>query len=301
MKDMVKKRAVYDRNEMAGSGSSILSAFLYGLNAFFAFHAYKGGSNPIAFTCLFSFFSMLIFMFLLLKKKTPILPKKGQTLWLVLDGMLGGFTTLFLFSAFERIATGIATVLHFTYPVYVAVAGIWVLKKKLTKGKGIALVLCLTGIIVTSDVSGTGSALGIAMALISGITYAGYILVMEKSDLQKTDYLWFSFYMVGIRGIGALLFGNITGRMVLSMTKTAWIMTVTHAVLTGVVANILFQCGMRYVGGATASLLSMFEPVTCVAVGIILLGETITPVKLFGCAMIMSGILVVAWEEHRKK
>ena len=98
-----------------------------------------------------------------------------------------------------------------------------------------------------------------------------------------------------------MLFGNITGRMVLSMTKTAWIMTVTHAVLTGVVANILFQCGMRYVGGATASLLSMFEPVTCVAVGIILLGETITPVKLFGCAMIMSGILVVAWEEHRKK
>ena len=297
---------------MVGAGGAMFSAFLYGLNAFFAFHAYQGGSNPVAFTCFSSFFSMAVLFLLMLalprtRLKTQILPKKGQALWLLADGVLGGLTTLFLFSAFEQMATGIATVLHFTYPVYVAVAGIWLLKKKLTVGKGAAMALSLAGIAFTSDFSGagigagTGTGLGVFLALASGLTYAGYILVMEKSGLQKSDYLWFSFYMTGIRGIVALLYGGIVGAMTFSMTGTAWMMTAAHALLTGVAANILFQFGVRHVGGATASLLSMFEPVTCLAVGVMLLGEMMNPAKLFGCGMIMAGILVVVWDEHGKK
>ena len=280
---------------MVGAGGAMFSAFLYGLNAFFAFHAYQGGSNPVAFTCFSSFFSMAVLFLLMLAlprtrlnnpqifPKTQILPKKGQALWLLADGVLGGLTTLFLFSAFEQMATGIATVLHFTYPVYVAVAGIWLLKKKLTVGKGAAMALSLAGIAFTSDFSGagigagTGTGLGVFLALASGLTYAGYILVMEKSGLQKSDYLWLSFFM------------------------TAWMVTAAHALLTGVAANILFQFGVRHVGGATASLLSMFEPVTCLAVGVMLLGEMMNPAKLFGCGMIMAGILVVVWDEHGKK
>lgn len=300
---------------MVGAGGAMLSAFLYGLNAFFAFHAYQGGSNPVAFTCFSSLFSMAVLFLLMLAlprtrlnnlqifPKTQIFPKKGQVLWLLADGVLGGLTTLFLFSAFEQMATGIATVLHFTYPVYVAVAGIWLLKKKLTVGKGAAMVLSLAGIAFTSDFSGagTGTGLGVFLALASGLTYAGYILVMEKSGLQKSDYLWFSFYMTGIRGMVALLYGEAVGAMTFSMTGTAWMMTAAHALLTGVAANILFQFGVRHVGGATASLLSMFEPVTCLAVGVMLLGEMMNPAKLFGCGMIMAGILVVVWDEHGKK
>ncbi|MCI9102941.1 MAG: EamA family transporter [Lachnospiraceae bacterium] len=347
-----RNERTYGGKGMVGAGGAMLSAFLYGLNAFFAFYAYQGGSNPVAFTCFSSFFSMAVLFLLMLvlpraclsnhsrRRHTPlcgmfsphpvsaaryascirvkfpancdahltesnsqILPEKGQVLWLLADGVLGGLTTLFLFSAFEQMATGIATVLHFTYPVYVAVAGIWLLKKKLTVGKGAAMVLSLAGIAFTSDFSGagTGTGLGVFLALASGLTYAGYILVMEKSGLQKSDYLWFSFYMTGIRGMVALLYGEAVGAMTFSMTGTAWMMTAAHALLTGVAANILFQFGVRHVGGTTASLLSMFEPVTCLAVGVMLLGEMMNPAKLFGCGMIMAGILVVVWDEHGKK
>lgn len=345
-----RKERTHREKGMIGAGGAMLSAFLYGLNAFFAFHAYQGGSNPVAFTCFSSFFSMAVLFLMMFvlpgaylknhprhlyapscgnpggfltkssitdrrccsckavsERKIQILPKKGQVQWLLADGVLGGLTTLFLFSAFEQMATGIATVLHFTYPVYVAVAGIWLLKKKLTVGKGAAMALSLAGIAFTSDFSGagigagTGTGLGVFLALASGLTYAGYILVMEKSGLQKSDYLWFSFYMTGIRGIVALLYGEGVGAMTFSMTGTAWMMTAAHALLTGVAANILFQFGVRHVGGATASLLSMFEPVTCLAVGVMLLGEMMNPAKLFGCGMIMAGILVVVWDEHGKK
>ncbi len=283
---------------MAGAGFAMLSAFLYGLNAFFATCAYEGGSNPIAFTFHSAILGSVILFIIMIKKKIPVLPKKTMVPWLLLDGVLGGSTTLLLFSAFDMISTGIATVLHFTYPVYVSVLGIWVLKKKLTREKGIALGLSLAGIVLTSDLSGQGAGLGIFLALLSGFTYAGYILVMEKSGLQKADFIWFGFYMLLIRMLVTVLYGGFAGGLRGSLTKEACLMTVVYALLACVAANALFQFGVRYVGGAAASLFSMLEPVTCVIVGVTVLGETLNSVKILGCVLILSGILIVIREEN---
>ena len=76
-----------------------------------------------------------------------IIPKKEECGWLILIGTLGGVTTLLLFTAFTYIASGIATILHFTYPVYVAIGSVWLLNKKMTKGKTIALVLSVLGVV----------------------------------------------------------------------------------------------------------------------------------------------------------
>lgn len=282
--------------KILGAGGAMFSAALYGLNALFATYAYRGGSNAIAFTFHSTAISVLVFGALMVRKKGSILPSKSMVPWLLLDGILGGVTTILLFSAFDMISTGIATVLHFTYPVYVAVLGIWILKKKLTKGKGIALALSLGGIVLTSDLSGGGAGLGMLLALLSGVTYAGYVLAMEKSGLQKADYIWFGFYMMLIRMLITLIYGGFTGNLTFSLTTTAWVMTVIHAVITGIVASILFQFGVRYAGGASASVFSMMEPVTCVVVGIAFLGESLNLVKLGGCVLIMAGILVVIQE-----
>lgn len=284
--------------EMIGAGGAMLSALIYGFNALFATYAYEGGSNPIAFTFYSSVFSVLAFGGLMIWKKIPFLPQKELLPWLLLDGLFGGLTTLLLFSAFDLISTGIATVLHFTYPVYVAILGIWILNKKLTIGKGIALALSLAGVALTSDLSGQGAGLGILLALLSGFTYAGYVLVMEKTGLQKADYIWFGFYMLLIRMMLTLFYGSFTGGLWVSLTSFAWMMTGAHALLSGVAANILFQFGVRYTGGGTASLFSMLEPMTCVIVGVVLLGETMNPLKLLGCILIMMGILVVIRDEY---
>lgn len=283
---------------MIGAGGAMLSAFLYGLNAFFATCAYEGGSNPIAFTFHSSALGALVLFLIMIKKKIPVLPKKDMAPWLLLDGVFGGSTTLLLFSAFDLISTGIATVLHFTYPVYVSVLGIWVLKKKLTKGKGIALGLSLAGIVLTSDLSGQGAGPGIFLALLSGLTYAGYILVMEKTGLHKADFIWFGFYMLLIRMLVTVLYGGFAGGLSVSLTRAAWVMTVVYALIFCVAANALFQFGVRYVGGAAASLFSMLEPVTCVLVGVTLLGETLNLVKVLGCMLILAGILIVIREEN---
>ena len=46
-----------------------------------------------------------------------------------------------------------------------------------------------------------------------------------------------------------------------------------------------------------ASVFYMFEPLTCLVVGILLLGEDINRMKIAGCAMIMAGIALVIQDE----
>lgn len=47
---------------------------------------------------------------------------------------------------------------------------------------------------------------------------------------------------------------------------------------------------LPYLGATTTSILSMFEPVTSVIFGIIILQEQLTIIKLIGCLIILAAI-----------
>ena len=285
------------KEKMLGTTSAILSATLYGFNAYFALFAYEGGSNPITFTFFSSLLCIPITIIPTLLMHVPLLPSRSQLKWLVIDRFFGTVTTLLLFSAFSYIASGIATVLHFTYPVYVAMASVLFLHKKLTIKKGAALVISLVGIGLISDLSGSGAVLGFVLALLSGITYTAYVILMEKSRLDQLHPLFICFHMAWIRIVTAGIFGMITCKIVVHMTAVAWGATAVQAFLSLFLATMLFQVGIRFVGGMNASVFSMFEPLTCLVVGILLLGEDINRMKIAGCAMIMAGIALVIQDE----
>lgn len=86
------------------------------------------------------------------------------------------------------------------------------------------------------------------------------------------------------------MIGLISGQLELILPVEAYGYSFLIAVLTSIVGIICLQQGVRYLGAATASILSMFEPVTSVIFGIIILHEQLTIVKLIGCFIILSAI-----------
>ena len=71
-------------------------------------------------------------------------------------------------------------------------------------------------------------------------------------------------------------------------------MTVMLALTSGVRALTLYQIGIQHVGGILTSLLSTFEPVTGVIVGILVFEEMLTGRILTGVILIMvSTVLLV--------
>lgn len=284
-----------------GSACAILSATLFGFNAYCATNAYAGGSNPIAFTFYASVICIVLTILIACVCHIRIIPKKEECGWLILIGTLGGVTTLLLFTAFTYIASGIATILHFTYPVYVAIGSVWLLNKKMTKGKTIALVLSVLGVVFISDLSGDKAGTGILLALLSGLTYAGYVIFLEKTHFDRENCLFICFNMTLVRLVLTFVYGVLGRQIFVTQTAVAWGYTAIQASLSLLLATMLFQIGVKYIGGMVASVFSMFEPLTCLIVGVLFLGENINYVKIAGCVLICLGILVVIYDEFKEE
>ena len=287
------------KSKQIGILSAALSALIFGFNPLIAKNAYAGGSNEMAFIFYSTAIAIPVLIVVLLILKLPLLPDKRQLPALFATGVFGAVTTMLLFASYNFVATGIATTLHFTYPTFVAVGSIFVLKQKLTKGKVMALVLSLGGIYLAADFTGGVDARGILLALISGMTYASYILCMDKTGLKDINFLQICLWLSVVKLIITGGYGMAAGQLNVHMNGIAWIMTLLLALLASIGAMSLFQIGVRYSGASNAAIFSMLEPVTSLVVGFFFMNEHMTALKWLGCVLILSGIVMTVLDDRK--
>ena len=83
---------------------------------------------------------------------------------------------------------GMATVIHFGYPVFVLLGSLIFLRRRVPKLKIVCVGLCMIGIFLSyAGSGGEAKPMGFVFALISGMTYAFYILYLEVGGLQGID------------------------------------------------------------------------------------------------------------------
>jgi len=288
------------KSAWTGVISAMLSAVIYGFNALIATVARNGGINEVSLTMLSAAVAAVVLFSVVALLKIKILPERSQILPIIMAGIFGGTTQLLLFGSYHYVSSGIATTLHFTYPTFVAVGGIFVLKQKLTKSKVLALLVSLFGVYLAADFSGSASMTGVVLAVISGITYASYILVMDKTGLKNMNFFKMCGYMAVMRALIAGLYGLCTENIEISANMQAWGMVLVLGLASSCGANILFQVGVRYTGASNASIFSMFEPVTSIIVGFLILNESMNALKFVGCVLILSGIIITVMGEKKK-
>ena len=135
---------------------------------------------------------------------------------------------------------------------------------------------------------------GLLLALLSGVCYAGYIVVLSRES-QRPMPLYRLMFEVSCSGaVLCLVAGLLLGRLTLRLTPQAWVCAVLVALLAAMVACVLFQAGVRIVGKANAAIFSLLEPITSIVFSVLLLGDALSPAKLTGCALILAGLLVTA-------
>ena len=110
-----------------------------------------------------------------------------------------------------------------------------------------------------------GTFLGLFLAVASGVTYAFYIIYMDKSGLKNQPVFKISFYVALMSSIAMGIFGIGTGELTLTtLTPQAWFISTVFALLCTVVALSLLQIGIKHVGASTAAILTTFEPITSI-------------------------------------
>ncbi len=281
-------------NKTKGILSVVLAAFIYGFTPILGKLSYLEGSNTLSLTFYRSFFSLPLLLVILKYKKIPLTITKTELGKLSILGILGpALTAITLYGSYNYISVGMASTIHYVYPVLVTITCILIFKEKICKEKVIALIFSTMGVLMFFEGDFTGSVIGVIIALLSGVVYGAFILFMDKSKINVMYPFKITFYTSLIAAIFLFIYGTITNQLVFKMTLLGWIYTGLVSFFASILANTLMPIAVKNVGATATSILGMFEPITSVILGIIFLRESFTLKSVIGCSLILIGVLII--------
>lgn len=277
------------KNAIIGYPSGIITGITYGLNPLFAMPLMnKGVAIESILFFRYSFAVVLLGTFLLLTKQNFKVSWKQAGVLLIL-GLLYTSSSMFLFEAYNFIASGLATTLVFLYPVLVAIIMVF-LRVVPSWPVWLAIAATFGGVIIMTQGS-AGQAVnpvGIVLSICSALVYALFIVIINRSKvIAGISNTLLTFYALSV---GALVFiGKIASShtdIVAGITcGSDWLNLVGLALLPTIVSTATLAIATRNIGATKASVLGVFEPITAILVGTLMFGEPLTTNIITGIAI----------------
>lgn len=289
------------RDTTKGYLFAILSAIIYGCMPLMANYIYADGVNPLTLVFLRNACSLIPLSILAYsQKKTLKIPRK-QLPSICLISILGCCVTpILLFSSYQFMESGTATVFHFVYPAIVVVSEILFTKKKTQIGNIISVLICVAGISLFYSPQQAPSFTGSALALSSGLTFAIYVVLLSHFDTSSVSGFLFSFYVVAVSSIVTLLICIVTKGLSLPSTLLGWGLCILFSLLVTTGAVVLFQQSAFLIGSERTSILSTLEPITSIIIGVVVFGEPLGLRTLIGSVLVVVASILIAFFDLKK-
>lgn len=283
-------------NKQKGIIYVLISAVIFGSMPLMADIVYKNNGNSITLTLLRFLLSTPILFFLAKRNKNESIKiTKSELFKITLVGIFGYCATaLLLYTSYNYISTGTATTLHFIYPVLVIMGGIIFFKEQPSLVKYISAVLCVAGILMFYNGDSNVNILGMLIAFSSGVTYTFYILFIEKSQLKFLGTYKLTFYLCIISSVVLAIVCVLTDSLALNMTYKGWLMSLILSISVTLGGVCLFQKGIKLIGSQSTSILSTFEPITSILIGILIFNESFDIKTVLGFIFIIIATILIA-------
>lgn len=240
-------------------------------------------------------------LFLYLKKKgISFKPTPAQTRGILLVAISDGATTFLLYEAYQRIDVGLATIMHFIYPVVVMVVMTVVFRERATVWKVAALIVSIAGMLIMTEVQGVDAG-GIALAAGSGLCFATCSIANQKSRASELSPALVAFYSLLTLFVFFLLLTLSTQTLAPAATGAEWGTIAMIGVLkaSGVCLGIY---AVQAIGSTRTSILGMVELVTAILAGAVFFHEVLADRQIIGGIAIAAGALLIifsGWQEER--
>lgn len=281
--------------KLIGTLAGIAAAVCYGTNPLGALKLYEQGmqTNSVLF---FRFgLAWVIITIIMLFRKESLKVTRQEFTALTGLGLLFIVSSLTLYLSFHYMAAGVASTILFTYPVMTAVIMAVFFHERITWGTVLALVLSGAGVALLywSDSAGTLSTLGVVLVLASALSYALYIILVNRGNLQMSSFK-INFYVLLYCTLGMLVYSLIAGLpLTLPQNATSWFYVGWLAIVPAIFALVLMVYAAKYVGSTATAILGALEPLTAVLIGIFVFNEPFTLNLAIGIVLILGAVVVI--------
>ena len=214
-------------------------------------------------------------------------------------------TSLSLVIAYQHIASGVASTIHFMYPLAVALAMMCFFREKGSVWVFAAIGMSIVGAVLLSlgnvDFTRGNTTLGMVSAAVSVVSYGGYIVGVRKSRAVGIDSTVLTCYVMGLEALYFIAGGLVTGGIRIETDGTAWLCILGVALPATAVSNMTLVQAIKRIGPTLTSVFGALEPLTAVVIGVAVFGEPFTVQGAAGILLIVAAVTIVILHSGRRK
>lgn len=276
------------------------AAIFFGISGITGKMASSLGGDPISLPFYRNLYSLPMLYIIMKMKGIDLSITRRECIGLMWLGLLGGFvTSVLMYTSYTMISVGLTTCAHFSFPVILAVIYAVFYGEKFSRAKIVALGLGIVGMMFFIEADAQLETKGITVALLSGVTYAAYMIVMDRRGLKEMSGYKLSFYCCVFSSLFLGLYGLARGSNFGGIVESgAWFYLVLTAVLISVLGSVMVPVAVRGVGATVTGIMGILEPVTSVVLGVWILGEPFSARNAIGAMLVLSATVLLGLEKE---
>ena len=276
----------------------------YGMNPLFTLPLYQEGMSPDS--VLFFRYLFAIPILALMMKSTHV---DFKITWreippLAFMGIMFALCSLTLFQSYNYMDAGIASTILFLYPILVALIMTFIFKEKLPPITIFCLLMATAGIglLYKGEDGATLSLAGTILVIISALTYAIYIVGINRTRLKKMNTIKVTFYVL-LFGWSLFAVRSMIDGGVQTPPADKWFLwgnLLALGLLPTAVSLLTTTIAIRHIGSTPTAILGALEPATAIFFGITVFNETLTFRETCGLILIIVAVCIVVIARDKK-
>ena len=277
--------------------NGIISGISFGLIPLFSIPVIAAGMGNVSILVYRFLFGSLAMLGMLLLKKTDLRVSLSELCRIAILSLFYIGTALATLECYHYLSSGIATALVYTDPIWCAIIGLIFLGDRFSLKLTSSCLFATLGVMMMTGVfteDGTFSALGLFWGLLSGLSYALYLIFVPRLRLKRIPSLKLTFYvffigMLILAAYAILKEGNIE----IVTNPTCWTNLILLGLIPTALSNICVTMSLRLVDSTIVAILGAFEPLTAMVIGILILGDSWSIMSLGGTFLILLAVAML--------
>ncbi len=284
-------------NKFKGFLYGIVASSTFGLLPLFTLPVMGEGLTTFSILNYRMLFASILVAVLMLIGRVSFATNLKELRWFAILGFLYYGSAALLFQAYGGMASGLATTLHFMYPVSVTIIMALVYKQRPSVVTICAIILSLVGVALLclrESSTGVSSLLSVFLVLLSGVCYAVYlVLVSTVKRINQQNSQKLTFYVLMFSGAFFMLSTLQGGGLQIIPSASAGINLLLMATLPTLLSNLALVRSVKNIGSTLTSVLGAMEPLTAIIVGILVFDESLRGLMIVGIILILVSVSLI--------
>ena len=231
--------------------------------------------------------------------------EKKDFLVVLLLSLLRAVTSFSLLIAYQNIATGVASTIHFMYPLAVSLVMMYFFQEKKSLWVMFAVFMSLLGAALLSsgelEAKNGDTIVGLVAACVSVFSYAGYIVGVRMTRAVRINSTVLTCYVMGLGTVLYFIGALTTSGLRLVADGYTWLIILGLALPATAISNITLVRAIKYAGPTLTSILGAMEPLTAVVIGVFVFKELFTLNSAIVIILILLAVSVVIYRKQKNE